>query len=236
MPPPGCFSVDPSHSSGALNNPMSKQPVPRPLSLLFRRPFFLFPVLALSGVCALFGNQAFGQTLKNFDVAINFFGQFTGSTSGNGIHDVPSVSAGGLVSLRQSFKPWLGYEVNYSYTRFSEAFSTLPFHVQDNLHEASGAYLVQGPKLLGLQPFAAAGAAYLLFLPTSVGGQHYNQQGRTAFLYELGVNYPILTDHFGLRLEYRGLSYKTPDFNQAVTTTNTRRQTSEPAFGLYARF
>jgi opacity protein-like surface antigen len=215
---------------------MSKQPVPRPLSLLFRRPFFLFPVLALFGVCALFGNQALGQTLKNFDVAINFFGQFTGSTSGNGIHDTPSVSSGALVSMRQSFRPWLGYEVNYSYTRFSEAFSTLPFHVQDNLHEASGAYLVQGPKLLSLQPFAAAGAAYLLFLPTSVGGQHFNQQGRVAFLYELGVNYPILTDHFGLRLEYRGLSYKTPDFNQPVTTTNTRRQTSEPAFGLYARF
>ena len=215
---------------------MSKQPVPRSLSLLFPRPFSLLAVLVFSTACALFGNQALGQTFKNFDVSLNVFGQFTGSASGNGIHDVPSVSAGGLVSLRQSFKPWLGYEVNYSYTRFSEAYSTLPFHVQDNLHEASGAYLVQGPKLLGLQPFAAAGAGYLLFLPTSVGGQHNDQQGRIAFLYELGVNYPILTDHFGARVEYRGLMYKTPDFNQAVTTTNTRRQTSEPAFGLYARF
>ena len=165
---------------------MSKQPALKPLSRLSIPFLFLF-LLAPRG---LSGNQALGQKLKNFDASINFFGQFTGSTSGNGIRDVPSVSAGGLVSFRQPFRPWLGYEVNYSYTRFSEAFSTQPFHVQDNLHEASGAYLVQGPKLLGFQPFASAGLAYLLFLPTSVGGQHNNQQSRWGFLYELGVNYP----------------------------------------------
>ncbi len=219
---------------------MFKQPVPRPLFPLLRKPLcFLFLAPVFSTICAISGHQALGQSLKNFDASINAFGQFTGSTSGNGIKDVPSISMGGLVSLRQTFRPWLGYEVNYSYTRFSEAFSTLPFHVQDNLHEASGAYLVQGPKFFGLQPFATAGAGYLLFLPTTVGGQHNNQQGRLAFLYELGVNYPILNSHFGVigaRLEYRGLIYKTPDFNQPVTTTNTRRQTSEPAVGLYARF
>jgi len=37
-------------------------------------------------------------------------------------------------------------------------------------------------------------------------------------------------------LQYRGLVYKTPDFNSAQLTTNTRRQTSEPSVGAYLRF
>jgi opacity protein-like surface antigen len=106
------------------------------------------------------------------------------------------------------------------------------------MHEASGAYLVQGPSIpfLGLQPFGGVGLGALVFLPTTVGGQKYNQQTRLAFLYEFGVNYPILTSHLGLRLQYRGLSYKTPDFNASLLTTNARRQTSEPSVGAYFRF
>jgi hypothetical protein len=111
-------------------------------------------------------------------------------------------------------------------------------HVQDNVHEVSGAYLVQGPTIpiLGLQPFGAVGVGALIFLPTTVGGQRYNQQTRIPLLYEFGVNYPILTSHLGLRLQYRGLSYKAPDFNSSLLTTNSRRQTSEPSVGAYLRF
>jgi hypothetical protein len=73
-------------------------------------------------------------------------------------------------------------------------------------------------------------------LPTTVGGQKYNQQWRVPFIYEFGVNYPLLTSHLGLRLQYRGLLYKTPDFNASLLTTNARRQTSEPSVGAYFRF
>jgi hypothetical protein len=186
--------------------------------------------------CIIFGHPASAQKLRNFDVSVNVFGQFTGSTSGNGVHDSPNNSMGGLASFRQSFKPWLGYEVNYSYTRFAERFNVLPFSVQDNVHEVTGAYLFQGPTLLGFQPFATAGGGWLIYLPTTSGGQHYNQQFQLSFLYELGVNHPILTQHFGVRAEFRGLIHKTPDFNQPTLTTNTTRQTSEPTVGLYARF
>jgi hypothetical protein len=55
-------------------------------------------------------------------------------------------------------------------------------------------------------------------------------------LFEVGANYPILTSHLGLRFQYRGLSYKTPDFNAAQLTTGTRRITSEPSVGAYLRF
>jgi hypothetical protein len=183
-------------------------------------------------------HSAPAQTLKNLEGAVNVFGQFSGTSNGNGIQDNPTDSLGLLATVRQSFHPWLGYEVNYGYTRFSERYSTVPFAVQNNLHEVSGAYLLQGPTIpfLGLQPFGAVGVGALIFLPTTTGGQKYNQQTRVPLLYELGVNYPILTSHLGLRFQYRGLLYKTPDFNSASLTTNARRQTSEPSVGAYLRF
>ena len=183
-------------------------------------------------------HPAMAQTLKNLEGAVNIFGQFSGTSNGNGVKDSPTDSLGVVTTVRQSFHPWLGYEINYGYTRFTERYSTVPFGVQNNLHEASGAYLLQGPTIpiLGLQPFGAVGVGGLLFLPTTVGGQKYNQQWRVPLLYEVGVNYPLFTSHFGLRLQYRGLVYKTPDFNSAQLTTNTRRQTSEPSAGAYLRF
>jgi len=183
-------------------------------------------------------HSATAQTVKNLEGAVNIFGQFSGTSNGNGIQDEPTDSLGVLATVRQSFHPWLGYEVNYGYTRFSERYSTVPFGVQNNLHEVSGAYLLQAPTLpfLGLQPFGAVGAGALVFLPTTVGGQKYSQQYRVPLLYEVGVNYPILTSHLGLRFQYRGLLYKTPDFKSALITTNARRQTAEPSVGAYLRF
>jgi opacity protein-like surface antigen len=197
--------------------------------------FLLFFLLTSS---PWLGHRASAQTLKNLEGGINFFGQFSQSSNGNGVQDSPTDSLGVVASVRQSLHPWLGYEINYGYTRFSEHYSTTPFGVQNNVHEATAAYLLQAPTIpiLGLQPFGAVGVGGLLFLPTTVGGQKNNQQWRVPLLYEVGVNYPLFTSHLGLRLQYRGLVYKTPDFNSAQLTTNTRRQTSEPSVGAYFRF
>lgn len=206
------------------------------MSNRFVARFFPLFLLLFSTQGTFLSGRAFGQQLKNFDFGINVFGQTTGSTSGNGVSDSPTRSMGGLATFHQSFRPWLGYEVNYSYTRFAERFSVLPYSVQENLHEATGAYLVQAPKVFVLQPFAAIGGGWLIYLPTEVGGQHYYQQFRPAFLYEVGVNYPLATQHFGARFEYRGLLNSTPDFKQQLLNTNTKRQTSELAAGFYFRF
>lgn len=195
---------------------------------------FLFLLFLIAGL----SNRATAQTLKNFEGALSVFGQFSGTSNGDNVQDSPTDSMGVLATARQSFHPWLGYEVNYSYTRFTERYSTVPFGVQNNMHEVTGAYLLQGPTIpiLGLQPFGAIGFGALIFLPTTVGGQKYTQQTRTPILYEFGVNYPILTSHIGLRLQYRGLNYKTPDYNATLVTTGARRTTSEPSVGAYFRF
>jgi hypothetical protein len=204
------------------------------LMVIRRSLSFLVLLFLIAGL----SNRATAQTLKNLDGSVNIFGNFSPTTNGNGIKDSPTESLGVLASARQSLHFWLGYEINYSYTRFTERYSTIPFGVQSNMHEVSGAYLVQGPTipLLGLQPFGAVGVGALIFLPTTVGGQKYNQQTRVPVLFEVGANYPILTSHLGLRLQYRGLSYKTPDFNAPLLTTGTRRITSEPSVGAYVRF
>jgi hypothetical protein len=204
------------------------------LMVIRRSLFFLFLLFLIAGL----GNRAKAQTLKNLEGAVNVFGQFTGTTNGNDIKDSPNNSVGVLATARQSLHPWLGYELNYGYTRFSERYSTIPFGVQSNVHEVSGAYVVQGPTIpiLGIQPFGGVGVGALIFLPTTVGGQKYGKQTRVPVLFEAGVNYPILTSHLGLRLQYRGLSYKTPDFNSTPLTTGTRRITSEPSVGAYVRF
>jgi opacity protein-like surface antigen len=204
------------------------------LMVIRRSLSFLFLLFLIAGL----GNRGMAQTLKNIEGAVSVFGQFSPTTNGNDIKDSPSTSMGVLATARQSLHPWLGYELNYSYTRFSERYSTIPFGVQNNVHEVSGAYLVQGPTIpiLGLQPFGAVGVGALIFLPTSVGGQKYGKQTRVPVLFEVGVNYPIITSHLGLRLQYRGLSYKTPDFNTTLLTTGTRRITSEPSVGAYVRF
>ena len=165
-------------------------------------------------------------------------GNSPGPSNGNGVQDKPTDSLGVLATVRQSFHPWLGYEVNYSYTRFTERYSTIPFGVQNNVHEVSGAYLLQGPTLpiLGLQPFGAVGVGALIFLPTTVGGQKYNQQTRVPLLYEVGVNYPILTSHLGLRFQYRGWFIRRRISTRTLMTTNARRQTSEPSVGAYLTF
>jgi opacity protein-like surface antigen len=204
--------------------------------MFIRRSLFFLLILSISSTW----RPATAQTIKNLEGAVNILGQFSGTSNGNGIQDKPTDSLGVLATARQSLHPWLGWEINYSYTRFSERYSTalFPVNVQSNMHEVSGAYLLQGPTIpiLGLQPFGAVGVGGLIFLPTTVGGQKYNQQWRVPFLYEFGVNYPVLTSHLGLRLQYRGLLYKTPDFNASLLTTNARRQTSEPSVGAYFRF
>ena len=201
-----------------------------------RRSLYFFLLFLVAGP----GNRAFSQSLRHLDGALSGFGQFSGTTNGNGIQDKPTYSTGVLATARQSFHFWLGYEINYGYTRYADRYkaSTYGVQVQNNLHEATAAYLVQGPviPILGLQPFGAVGVGALVFLPTTTGGQRFSQQYRIPILYEVGVNYPILTSHLGLRLQYRGLSYKTPDFQSPQLTTGSRRQTAEPSVGAYFRF
>ncbi len=113
------------------------------------KPSLMFAALF---VASLFAQPARAQSyLKNSEVALSAFGQFTGSSSGNGIDVKPLDSLGGQATFRHVYHPWLGYEAGYGYTRFSDRYSSYPFAVQHNVHEFEGSYLLSAPGVLGME-------------------------------------------------------------------------------------
>ncbi len=199
---------------------------------------FALPVAAtLFAVVAAFSPSAQAQNvLHNSEVSLSAFAQFSSDTSGNGVTDNPTKSAGGQLAFRHSYHWWLGYEASYGYTRFAERYSQQPYTFQHNMHDFAASYLVSGPSALGFRPFALAGVSALVFSPSLNGGQNVSYQGRPAFNFGVGVEKALLSDHFGVRVQYRGLFYKTPDFGEATLTTNSFRSTSEPMAGVFVRF
>jgi len=198
--------------------------------------------LLLSAVPALLVPSLHAQNaLKNNDVAVSGVFEFTQTTSGNGITDTPSKAGGGEAAFRHSYHWWLGYEAAYTYTRYHEGYTGVTgypeqiFGIQHNQHEFSASYYVHGPTVL-IQPFALVGVSGVLMSPSLNGGQNVPYQWRPGVNFGVGANLPLLTSHFGLRAEYRGVYYKTPDFGESYLTTNAMRLTSEPMVGAYIKF
>jgi hypothetical protein len=204
-----------------------------------RFPLRSLPLAAL--LLALFALAAHAvqaqSILRNSEASVSAFAQFSSDTSGNGITDNPTRSAGGQIAFRHSYHWWLGYEGSYAFTRYAERYSGQPYSYQHNMHEAAGSYLVSAPVgFLGFKPFALAGFSGVILSPSLNGGQNVSWQGRPALNFGAGFDHPLLTDHIGIRVQYRGLLYKTPDFGEAALTTNSFRITSEPMAGAYVRF
>jgi opacity protein-like surface antigen len=202
-------------------------------------PKSIAPGLLLVAMAVLAGAAAQAQSvsgaLKNDDVSVDGLYQFTQTVSGNGITDTPSKSGGAEAAFRHSFHWWLGYEGAYTYTRYHESYTDVPFGVQHNQHEFSGSYFVHGPTVF-VQPFALVGVSAVLQAPSLNGGQNVPHQWEPGINFGVGANLPLLTSHLGLRFEYRGVYYKAPDFGQADLQTGSYRVTSEPMVGAYFHF
>jgi hypothetical protein len=205
-------------------------------------PKSVFATLLLCAVPALLVSSAHAQkALKNDDISVDGFAEFTQTVSGNGITDATSKAGGGAASFRHSFHWWLGYEAGYEFTRYHENYTGVAgypgqvFGVQHNQHEFSGSYYVHGPTVF-VQPFAVVGVSAVVLSPSLNGGQNVSWQARPGINFGLGANVPILTSHIGLRVEYRGVYYKAPDFGETYLTTNAYRVTSEPMAGVYIKF
>lgn len=192
--------------------------------------------LTLCALPALLTAPAQAQkALKNDDIAVSGLYEMTQKVSGNGITVDPSKSAGGQAAFRHSFHYWMGYEGAYSYTRYTDFYTGQPFGIQHNQHEFSASYLVHGPTIL-VQPFALAGISAVVFSPSLNGGQNVTWQARPGINFGGGVNVPLLTSHIGIRVQYRGVYYKAPDYNRSYLKTNVNRLTSEPMAGIYIKF
>lgn len=178
------------------------------------------------------------------DIAVSLYGAFSGATAGNGTKESPSNAAGGLFELRHIRNPLIGYEATYSVNRANQVYSLTGrppcastgcpvAAVSANAHEITGDWLVS-LHIANIRPFALAGAGLLLNQPT--GGQNNTTSSdKPVFVYGAGLDWRFLP-HIGLRLQYRGNVYKSPDVATAFSSTGAFAHTAEPMLGAYFRF
>jgi hypothetical protein len=179
---------------------------------------------------------------EKFDVGVAGFYQVTGAANGNFIRDDTTESGGGLISFRQPWRPWAGYEVNVGYTKFYESYNKNVVKVESNVTDFSVSYLLQSPAYHDVQAYLALGGGIIVFSPISGTITNVNQPGTTLssqllpeFTWNFGLNYSLFK-RVGVQGGLRGLKYKTPDFHKFAIDTQTLRTTLEPNIGVYYRF
>jgi opacity protein-like surface antigen len=204
-----------------------------------RKPYFVgsvLPAILLLGLCAV---PAIAQT----SVALSVYGAFSGATNGNGVAESPSNSAGGLVELRHISNPLLGWEATYAYNRANQVYhltGDLPCPTNDctaaisaNAHEITGDW-VPSVHIGSVRPFAVLGIGALLNEPA--GSQSdTTSSNKVVYVYGAGLDWRLIP-HIGLRFQYRGNLYKTPDVTTLYTSTNAFTHTAEPVLGAYFSF
>jgi len=188
---------------------------------------------------ALFAVPASAQDASHSEVAVNFTGNFQAQAEGFGVTDRASDTGGALAVYRYHFNKWSAIEVNYSYARFSQSYSPSGGSItQANAQEFTLAYVNSlGTKpSLRVRPFVEAGTGGVFFSPVAAGSTVSGlTQDRAALLIGAGADWRAFR-RVSLRLGYRGLVYKAPDFSVPAQGTNATTILSEPYAGIVIRF
>lgn len=211
----------------------------------------LFACIGLvASPCAEAQTTFFGRQLARLDLGLGATGTYTKDVSGVNYQNTEvslhgSTTVGALVQLRYVKSPYVGGEFNYGYARFDEDFtSTLfpptsgpapQFGVQSQVNEYTFGYLAHPPTFFGLHPFASVGAGSMEFKPTPLGGESLPARLRAVYYYSAGVDQQV-SPHFGLRVQFRQLFYKAPDYGQNYLTIQQQTITTEPSAGVYFKF
>jgi len=187
------------------------------------------------------------KQLSRIDFAVQGVGMFgttvhgpiiptSAPNAGTSIIDEPSNTLGALVTLRYVAKPFLGFEGNYGYARYTQNYSNIG-GVQAQTNEYTLGYIVTpAHTIFDFQPFVSAGAGSIAFRPTPRGGQGLKTQARAVYYYSVGLQKEYFSEHFGLRGGFRQLFFLAPDFGQNYLTIKQRTTTYEPSLGFYLKF
>ena len=191
------------------------------------------------------------------DVGASVYGALSATTSGDNSTESPSYAAGGLLELRHIFNPVLGFEATYSFNPAKQVYtytgaipasvvcvpppggcSQLPptVSVSANANEFTADWIPSKTKG-ALRPFGVLGAGVLLDVPS--GGQsNTTTVTEPVFVYGVGMDW-ARWKRFGLRVQYRGNLYKSPDmspsFYSGMVPNRSLMLTNEPMAGVYFR-
>jgi opacity protein-like surface antigen len=189
---------------------------------------------------------ACGAMQAQTDVSGSLYGAFNGSTNGDGVQQSPANAAGAMLALRHSFNPLVGFEVSYSFNRDNTTYSestvtcglpcgtvpgTYTQYVPSNAHQVAADYVVSVP-IFNFRVFALGGAGVIL---NQASGTGTRDQYNVLYNYGAGLDYTVLP-HLGIRGQYRGNVYHSPQLATAFSSTKAFTKTAEPMVGVYLRF
>jgi opacity protein-like surface antigen len=241
------------------------------LPFIRSRFLMLLILLLLSWAGALVAQTPKPPKDENFapgtDISLGLMGQMTFARNPTGFAVFPewtvanqqtqsqSPSAGALITFHGAMKPYLGYNVNFSYTRFTQTDSEGSGYVpgqgtnpppgsvgsfsagalDTHIYELTLAYAFYGPRSKRFRTFGQIGGGGLFFEPIHAAFAH--QETRPAMVFGVGGEYDV-SSHFSVRAEYRGLFYKMPDFaiDNGLPKQRLFSVTNTPAISLVYRF
>ena len=174
------------------------------------------------------------------EISLQGTGFYTKDSTGQGIRQQATDTGGFLVGYRYHLNRWLAAETTYGFVRNTQRYlAPLAFSgIQTDVHQATGGlvFRLPSPARLRLNPYVLAEGGALVFNPTGntfVPGA--DSQARGAFIYGGGADF-LLSKHFSLRAEYRGLVYKAPDFGLSALNNDAVTHTAQPSAGIVFRF
>jgi outer membrane immunogenic protein len=203
------------------------------------------PSLRLIAIVFALASFAAAQEVERFNFSIGGSGVFSKtSTSPDGSLTLKPTSSGALIgTFRWRLNHLHGLEVNIGHTMNSQVFALPPnnYRVATGITEFTGAYVLSPMKTARWEPFLLGGGGALRFNPgnTYINGLlssfPVTQQRALAFLYGGGTDYH-LWKFLALRLQYRGVIYKTPNFGQPNLVIHAKGHLAEPGVGIVIKF
>src|ERR1041384_3372176 len=180
-------------------------------------------VLAL-GVLSIFTVTAVAQEQRS-EISLQGIGSYTRNSTGNGIRQQATDTGGFLVGYRYHINRWLSAQADYGFNRNTQQFFAPSgfSSVRSDIHQTTGGVVVNlpAPAHWRISPYALAEGGALVFNPNENNGlAGASSQARGVFVYGGGADF-LLSRHFSLRAEYRGLVYKTPDFGFSNLNADT---------------
>jgi opacity protein-like surface antigen len=182
---------------------------------------------------------------RETDIGGSIYNAFTSASTGTGVQQTPSNAIGGLFELRHIQRPLVGYEISFGYNSANAKFTPTPPPSCGYACNAPPQSLASKGYLVGLdwifsrkfgrlRPFAVGGIGFFIDEPNN-SVYPINDVVRITWTYGGGVDW-ALSDHFGLRAQYRGNVYSAP--NLAVTFPATGKLTSmnQPMGGVFYTF
>jgi hypothetical protein len=225
-----------------------RKATPLPLTLFAAAFFACLPGAASAQTQSSVPDSPLVKQLDRIDLSINGVGEYNTTVmgpiqptaapdAGQQVTQFGSNTLGALIGIRYVARPYVGFEFNYGYARYTENFTAAPYQIQTKVNEYTVGYVITPPHtLFGFQPFAAGGTGSIGFKPTPHGGQGAPEQARQVYYYSLGLQQDYASGHFGLRAGFRQLFFLDPDFGQNYLTILKHASTYEPMVGFYLRY